>query len=157
LRRGPRPITYRFVIDRLLRYVLIFPLGVESLWTFFCHIFIPEQAVAAIGWQTSPFQLKSVSPISVLALQDLVLLLISPRSKPASAKIDEASPAAARDGDVTAAAPGPRIEDELEKARQSLRESLKTGPEPEILPPLERKPLRMSSPLREGAADASDA
>jgi hypothetical protein len=86
-----------------------------------------------------------------------VLLLISPRSKPASAKIDEASPAAARDGDVTAAAPGPRIEDELEKARQSLRESLKTGPEPEILPPLERKPLRMSSPLREGAADVSDA
>lgn len=56
VRRGPRPITYGFVVDRLLRYILIFPLGVQSLWAFTCHVFIPEQAASAIGWEPSPFQ-----------------------------------------------------------------------------------------------------
>jgi hypothetical protein len=41
--RGPRPITHGFAVDQLLRYMLIFPLGVQSLWAFFCHVFIPEQ------------------------------------------------------------------------------------------------------------------
>jgi hypothetical protein len=53
---GPRPITFGVAVDRLLRYTLIFPLGVQSLWAFLCHVFIPEQAAASIGWEPSPFQ-----------------------------------------------------------------------------------------------------
>jgi hypothetical protein len=53
---GPRPTTLDVVADRLLRYVLVFPLGLQSLWAFLCHVFIPEQTAASIGWEPSPFQ-----------------------------------------------------------------------------------------------------
>jgi hypothetical protein len=53
---GPRPTTLDVAADRLLRYILIFPLGVQSLWAFLCHVFIPEQTAASIGWEPSPFQ-----------------------------------------------------------------------------------------------------
>ena len=56
VRRAPRPITFGFAVERLLRYIFIFPLGVQSLWAFACHVFIPEQTAAAIGWKASPFQ-----------------------------------------------------------------------------------------------------
>ena len=56
VRRAPRPISFAFAVERLLRYILIFPLGVQSLWAFACHVFIPERTAAAIGWATSPFQ-----------------------------------------------------------------------------------------------------
>ena len=56
VRRPPRPISFAFVVERLLRYILILPLGVQSLWAFACHVFIPERTAAAIGWATSPFQ-----------------------------------------------------------------------------------------------------
>ncbi|MGV1014142.1 MAG: DUF6790 family protein [Methyloceanibacter sp.] len=54
--RGPRPIPRDYVIDQLLRYIFFFPLGVQSLWAFFGHVFFPEQAAAVIGWKPSPFQ-----------------------------------------------------------------------------------------------------
>ena len=53
---GPRPLARGFVIDRLLRYVFLFPLGMQSLWAFIGHVFFPEEAAAAIGWTPSPFQ-----------------------------------------------------------------------------------------------------
>ena len=56
--RGPRPIKGGFVIDRLLRYLFIFPLGLQGLWAFAGHVFFPEQSAAAIGWPDSPFQLE---------------------------------------------------------------------------------------------------
>ena len=46
------------IADRLLRAVLFFPLGLMSLWAAFGHIFFPEMAARAIGWQTSPFQFE---------------------------------------------------------------------------------------------------
>ena len=52
----PRPITRGFVIDRLLRYLFLFPLGLQGLWAFLGHVFFPERSAAAIGWATSPFQ-----------------------------------------------------------------------------------------------------
>lgn len=55
---GPRPVTFGVVVDRLLRYVLIFLVGVQGLWAFLCHVFIPEQAAASIGWEPSPFQFE---------------------------------------------------------------------------------------------------
>jgi hypothetical protein len=56
--RGPRPIVQAFVVDRLLRYLFIFPLGLLGLWAFAGHSFFPEQAAAAIGWTPSPFQFE---------------------------------------------------------------------------------------------------
>jgi len=56
--RGPRPITRGFVIDPALRYVLIFPIGLQGLWAFVGHVFLPAQSAAGIGWPDSPFQLE---------------------------------------------------------------------------------------------------
>jgi hypothetical protein len=54
--REPPPIPRSFAIDRLLRYLFLFPLGVQSLWAFVGHVFFAEQSAASIGWATSPFQ-----------------------------------------------------------------------------------------------------
>jgi hypothetical protein len=54
--RAPRPITFRLIIDKLLRYLFVFPLGVQGLWAFLSHVFMPEEAANAIGWEPSPFQ-----------------------------------------------------------------------------------------------------
>ncbi len=54
--REPRPIMRGFVIDRLLRYLFLFPLGVQGLWAFIGHVFFAEQAAASIGWPNTPFQ-----------------------------------------------------------------------------------------------------
>jgi hypothetical protein len=56
--RGPRPITRGFVVDRLLRYLFLFPLGLQGLWGFVGHVFFPAQSAAAIGWPDTPFQLE---------------------------------------------------------------------------------------------------
>jgi hypothetical protein len=55
---APRPITLRLVADKLLRYLFIFPLGVQGLWAFLGHVFLPEDSAAAIGWAPSPFQFE---------------------------------------------------------------------------------------------------
>lgn len=54
--REPRPVLRGFVIDRLLRYLFLFPLGVQGLWAFVGHVFFAEQAAASIGWADTPFQ-----------------------------------------------------------------------------------------------------
>jgi hypothetical protein len=54
--RGPRPVVQGFAIDRLLRYVLLFPLGIQGLWAFVGHVFFAQESAAAIGWAPSPFQ-----------------------------------------------------------------------------------------------------
>ena len=56
--RGPRPVMQAFVIDRLLRYLFIFPLGLAGIWGFVGHVFFAERAAAAIGWAPSPFQFE---------------------------------------------------------------------------------------------------
>jgi hypothetical protein len=56
--RGPRPVARDFVVDRLLRYLLIFPLGLLGLWGFVGHVFFPAQSAASIGWADSPFQFE---------------------------------------------------------------------------------------------------
>lgn len=54
--RGPRPVSMAVIADRLLRWSFFFVLGLMGLWAFLGHVFFPEQAAAAIGWKTSPFQ-----------------------------------------------------------------------------------------------------
>lgn len=53
---GQRPVTWGVVFDKLLRYLFIFPLGLQALWGFLCHVFLPEETAASIGWAPSPFQ-----------------------------------------------------------------------------------------------------
>lgn len=212
---GPRPITFGVVADRLLRYVLIFPLGVQSLFAFLCHVFLSEEAAAAIGWEPSPFQYEvgvanlgiglaslyaalqgfqaraavavmatcflggaAVGHIRDIALGDnlapgnagpilytdiltpiviLALLLALPRSaQPQPAEVSlaarlehaiEAAPA------PRASAPPARIEDELERARKTMREQLKTGPGPVGSPGRERS---SKSPSRKVAPDRTE-
>jgi hypothetical protein len=45
-----------FAVDRLLRYLFLFPLGLQGLWAFIGHVFFAEQAAASIGWANTPFQ-----------------------------------------------------------------------------------------------------
>lgn len=67
--QGPRPIDRSFVIDRLLRYLFVFPLGLLGLWAFFGHVFFAEQSAASIGWAPSPFQYEvGVANIALAAL-----------------------------------------------------------------------------------------
>lgn len=56
--RAPRPLTRGTIADTLLRGIFLFPVGLMSLWAATGHIFFPQQAAAAIGWQTSPFQFE---------------------------------------------------------------------------------------------------
>jgi len=55
---GPRPLPRAYVIDRALRYIFIFPLGLIGLWAFVGHVMFPLRAAAEIGWQPSPFQFE---------------------------------------------------------------------------------------------------
>jgi hypothetical protein len=57
--REPGPIRREFVIDRLLHYLFLLPLGALSLWAFIGHVFFPAQSAAAIGWEPSPFHYGS--------------------------------------------------------------------------------------------------
>jgi hypothetical protein len=52
--RGPRPIARGFVIDRLLRYLFVFPLGLQGLWAFVSHVFFAEESAASMA--SGPFQ-----------------------------------------------------------------------------------------------------
>jgi len=54
--REGHPVLRGFVIDRLLRYLFLLPLGIQGLWAFVGHVFFAERAAAAIGWPNSPFQ-----------------------------------------------------------------------------------------------------
>jgi hypothetical protein len=56
--KGPRPVPCAFVVDRLLRYAFVFPVGLMRLWGALGHIAFPVRAAQAIGWQTSPFQFE---------------------------------------------------------------------------------------------------
>jgi hypothetical protein len=56
--RRRQAFSLPFAADRLLRAVLFFPLGLMSLWAALGHIFMPEVAAKAIGWQPSPFQFE---------------------------------------------------------------------------------------------------
>jgi hypothetical protein len=43
---------------RLLGWILLLSIGVESAWAGFFHIFFPHIAASSIGWEVSPFQFE---------------------------------------------------------------------------------------------------
>jgi Na+/melibiose symporter-like transporter len=54
--REPRPLPRGFAVDHLLRYLFLFPLGIQGLWAFLGHVFFPARSAASMDWATSPFQ-----------------------------------------------------------------------------------------------------
>ena len=47
--KGPRPVARAFILDRLLRYAFIFPVGSMGLWAALGHIAFPVRVAQAIG------------------------------------------------------------------------------------------------------------
>lgn len=213
--QAPRPITFRLIVDRLLRYLFVFPLGVQGLWAFFSHVFMSEDAANAIGWEPSPFQFEvgvanlglalasfyaafkgfearaataiaaacflagaGVGHLMDIAQGDnltagnsgpilytdfltpiavLVLLIVLPRRSEQMVAETSKSSLVARIEDAQGEVPPPRIEDEIEKARQAMREALTAGPTIEVLPPAERprldRPRKAKRVLRKTPTD----
>lgn len=213
--QAPRPITFRLIVDRLLRYLFVFPLGVQGLWAFFSHVFMSEDAANAIGWEPSPFQFEvgvanlglalasfyaafkgfearaataiaaacflagaGVGHLMDIAQGDnltagnsgpilytdfltpiavLVLLIVLPRRSEQMVAETSKSSLVARIEDAQGEAPPPRIEDEIERARQAMREALTAGPTIEVLPPAERprldRPRKAKRVLRKTPTD----
>jgi hypothetical protein len=80
-----KPITWDLVVDQLLRYLFFFPLGVQGLWAFFCHVFIPQESAASIGWAPSPFQFEVGVANLGIALGSLYAAFSSFRARAAMA------------------------------------------------------------------------
>ena len=55
---GPRPLATWRLIDQLLRFIMLFPVGLMGMWGFMGHVFFADQAAASIGWAPSPFQFE---------------------------------------------------------------------------------------------------
>ena len=66
--REPGLIRREFVIDRLLRYLFLFPLGVMSVWAFVGHVFFPERSARRSAGRRARSNTRSASPISGSAL-----------------------------------------------------------------------------------------
>jgi hypothetical protein len=48
------------IIERLLAWTLLLPIGITGLWAGISHVFFPAVAAAHIGWQISPSNSRSV-------------------------------------------------------------------------------------------------
>src|SRR6202042_2838941 len=46
------------IVERLLAWTLLLPIGITGLWAGISHVFFPATAAAHIGWQVSPFQFE---------------------------------------------------------------------------------------------------
>jgi len=46
------------LVERLLAWILLLPIGITGLWAGASHVFFPAVAAAHIGWQVSPFQFE---------------------------------------------------------------------------------------------------
>jgi hypothetical protein len=218
--RALRPVTPRLIADKLVRYLFVFPLGLQGLWVFFAYMFLPEETSSAIGWAPSPFQFEvgvanlglglaslyaafkgfearaavaiavacflagaGVGHIMDLLAGDnltpgnsgpvlitdfltpivvLILLILWPRPSDAvnakakdtvAGRIEEALKEVQQEPRVEAA---PRLEDELENARKTMREALTSGPKPEVLPPARGGTRSGNAPRRKGLPDRAN-
>lgn len=56
----------RSIAARLLDWMLLLAVGVDTLWAGLFHVLVPHLAAASIGWEVSPFQFEiGVSDISI--------------------------------------------------------------------------------------------
>jgi hypothetical protein len=54
--RAPKPLTGLVVADRLLKYFVLWSIGISFLYNFVFHVFAGQFAASLIGWADSPFQ-----------------------------------------------------------------------------------------------------
>ena len=68
--RGPRPITWRFAADRLLHYLMLFPVGLMGLWAAVGHLSCsrPNWRRRSAGRRAGSNP-RSAAPISALGLR----------------------------------------------------------------------------------------
>ena len=52
----PAPRTRAQLIEALLSYFLLFPIGISFFYNFVMHVFFGEMTARFIGWADSPFQ-----------------------------------------------------------------------------------------------------
>jgi hypothetical protein len=53
---APKPLTGLIVAERLLKYFVLFSIGISFLYNFVFHVFAGQFAASVIGWADSPFQ-----------------------------------------------------------------------------------------------------
>ena len=56
--RTPEPRPPGALAAAFIRYLLLFPVGIQGLWGALGHIGFPAQTAASIGWAPSPFQFE---------------------------------------------------------------------------------------------------
>ena len=56
LARRPKPLSALVVVENLLRYFVLFSIGISFLYNAVFHVFFGRFAAAVIGWADSPFQ-----------------------------------------------------------------------------------------------------
>lgn len=56
LARAPKPLTGLVVADRVLKYFVLFSIGISFVYNFVFHVFAGQFAAQLIGWADSPFQ-----------------------------------------------------------------------------------------------------
>jgi len=56
LARKPRPWRAPVVVEALLRYFVLFTVGLSYFYNFVMHVFFGAMAARFIGWEDSPFQ-----------------------------------------------------------------------------------------------------
>jgi hypothetical protein len=56
--RAPKPVSWAFVIEKLLSWFVFWTIGVLYLYKAIFHIFFGELAAHFIGWADSPFQFE---------------------------------------------------------------------------------------------------
>jgi len=56
LARQPRPLGADAVVEALLKYYVLFAIGLANLHNFVMHVFFGDLSARFIGWEQSPFQ-----------------------------------------------------------------------------------------------------
>jgi hypothetical protein len=56
--RHPKPVPRGYVYEALLRWFLLFTIGVSFFFNFVMHVFFHEMIAKLIGWDDSPFQIE---------------------------------------------------------------------------------------------------
>lgn len=56
--RTPAPRPKGTLPEVFVRYVMVFPVGIQGLWAALGHLGFPAQTAASIGWAPSPFQFE---------------------------------------------------------------------------------------------------
>lgn len=56
--RTPKPRPAGALFEALIRYIMLFPVGIMGLWGALGHLGFPDQTAASIGWAPSPFQFE---------------------------------------------------------------------------------------------------